>query len=90
MMDLNAKYLETKNLLEDRNQTQLLRFYDELDEKAQAKLLDDISSLEWENVDSWITNYVKNDFPMELPENFDPATSFPSSPATDEMADVYQ
>jgi UDP-N-acetylglucosamine/UDP-N-acetylgalactosamine diphosphorylase len=89
-MDLNAKYTEIKTLLEDRGQARLLRFYDSLDDTAKAKLLDDISNIEWDSVDYWITNYVKNDFPMELPENFDPATSFPSSPKTDEMASVYE
>lgn len=89
-MDLNSKYSEIKDLLEERNQTQLLAFYDSLDDNSKAKLLEDISNIEWENVDSWITNYVKNDFPMQLPEKFDPATSFPAAANTDEMASVYQ
>lgn len=40
-------YKETKALLEEKGQTQLLKYYDELDETGRETLLDGIESIDW-------------------------------------------
>lgn len=40
-------YAQAKALLEEKGQTQLLQYYDELDENGKAKLLDAIENLNW-------------------------------------------
>ena len=45
-------YQEAKTLLEQKGQTQLLAYYDELDESGKAKLLDAIANISWEFEDA--------------------------------------
>ena len=45
-------YQEIKNMLEEKGQTQLLRYYDELDEAGKARLLKAISELKWDFEDA--------------------------------------
>ena len=45
-------YAQAKALLETKGQTQLLKYYDELDEAGKAKLLDAIENLNWDFEDS--------------------------------------
>lgn len=45
-------YLQAKELLEKKGQTQLLKYYDELDESGKAKLLDAIENLNWDFEDA--------------------------------------
>ena len=40
-------YAQAKALLEEKGQTQLLQYYEELDESGKAKLLDAIENLNW-------------------------------------------
>ena len=41
-------YQQAKELLEAKGQTQLLQYYDELDEQGKAKLLQGIENISWE------------------------------------------
>ena len=41
-------YAQAKKLLESKNQTQLLRYYDELDETGKANLLSAIENISWD------------------------------------------
>ena len=45
-------YEQAKALLESKGQTQLLRYYDELDEAGKAKLLTAIENINWEFEDA--------------------------------------
>ena len=45
-------YQEAKTLLGQKGQTQLLAYYDELDESGKAKLLDAIANISWEFEDA--------------------------------------
>lgn len=45
-------YSQAKELLEKKGQTQLLKYYDELDESGKAKLLDAIENLNWDFEDA--------------------------------------
>lgn len=45
-------YAQAKALLEAKEQTQLLQYYDELDEAGKAKLLDAIENLNWDFEDA--------------------------------------
>ena len=40
-------YQEIKALLEEKEQTQLLKYYDELDEAGREKLLEGIANIDW-------------------------------------------
>lgn len=45
-------YQQAKNLLEEKNQTQLLSYYDELDEQGKANLLQCIENISWDFEDA--------------------------------------
>jgi len=45
-------YEQTKKFLQEKNQTQLLRYYDELDETGKAKLLNAIENINWDFEDA--------------------------------------
>ena len=47
----NMSYDDIKKLLEENNQEQLLKYYDELNDTQKANLLDQISKLDFSLID---------------------------------------
>ncbi|AQT68375.1 putative uridylyltransferase [Anaerohalosphaera lusitana] len=89
MSDIKS-YEQIKELLTQHGQQHLLAFYDELDEKQQQKLLSQLSELDFVQIDEWAEKYVKNDSPMEVPSEFEPAPSYPAEPEDDKQAATYK
>ena len=88
-MDIQRRYKNAKQLLEEHNQSQLLDFWFELDEKQCQKLLSQIEKLNFEEIDDWIEKYVKNPSPLKVPTNLAPAPFYPTVPANAQQQDKY-
>ena len=80
-MGSTQKYLQLKEELTAIGQQHILAFYEGLSEDAKADLLDQISRLDLARIPDWVDNYVKNAHSMEIPAEFDPAPSYPPTPA---------
>jgi len=87
-MDNKQKHSEFKQELAAIGQEHILAFYEGQSEDAKADLLDQISRLDLARIPDWVDNYVKNEHSIEIPAEFDPATSYPSVPA-EGMQDGY-
>lgn len=84
-IDFDAITSALKNI----NQDHILLFYNELKEAQQNALLSDVCDLAFTKIPEWVENYVKNKDYLKVPEDFEPATSYPSRPKTSEQAEKY-
>jgi len=71
--------------LEQRGQSHLLTYFDQLDADAQANLLAQIRAINFDEVDRLIDTYVKSKPTFELPDNLEPAPFYPMHPADDQL-----
>ena len=78
-------YKQAIELLNQHGQGHLLAFYDELDDARRGQLLEQIEGLDFSQIPGWITDYVKNSFPMAVPDHFDPAPAYPPQPASPDV-----
>ncbi|MDO8302596.1 MAG: UDPGP type 1 family protein [Sedimentisphaerales bacterium] len=69
-----------KTMLKKHNQNHLLAFWDELEPSQQKELLAQIEQLDFDEVNGWVEQYVKNSNPCPLPQHFDPAPYYPAIP----------
>ncbi|HEY5138126.1 MAG TPA: hypothetical protein VIJ25_02235, partial [Methylococcales bacterium] len=76
-MSTVAQFLK---LLTKHNQGHLLAFWDELSPQQQKELLAQIEQLDFDEINGWIEQYVKNSNPCPLPQHFDPAPYYPAIP----------
>jgi UDP-N-acetylglucosamine/UDP-N-acetylgalactosamine diphosphorylase len=67
-----------------------LTFWHELQPDQRKSLLTQIYDLDLDQVDTWITHYVKNNQPTEVPSNFTPAPYYPHIPPSDNMSLKYK
>lgn len=63
-------------------QEHLLTFWDELGPAQRQHLLDQIGELDMKKIPRWVRDTVKNESPLEVPKEFDPAPSYPPTPQT--------
>jgi len=80
-MDLTQNYSQIREKLAAIGQDQIIEYYDGLQDAQKADLLDQISRLDLVRIPEWVDNYVKNEHSMEIPSEFDPAPSYPPTPA---------
>ncbi len=85
-MDLES----VKCNLEKYGQTQLLRFYDGLDECGRKKLLEQLAELDYAELDRLIREYVLVKPQTSIPDDLQPAPFFPLAPRTPEEALYYE
>lgn len=71
------------------NQKHLFNFWQKLSEQQKKSLLEQIANVEWQNIDTWIENYIKRDDFVEIPTNFEPSPYYPAEPLNDKMAEKY-
>lgn len=64
--------------LESAGQGHVLRFWEELDEKHQEQLLDQIEGIDWQEVSRLIKTHVKQKPGFTMPENLEPAPWYPN------------
>ena len=72
-----------RHLLTKHDQEHLLAFYDAIDTKQQASLLDQILAIDFENLGILIEEHVRQVREYELPANLEPAPYYPRQPHGD-------
>lgn len=72
-----------ESLLAAHGQSHLLRWFDQLDEAGQARLLDQIDQINWDRIDDLIDQYVKQKPLFELPDDVEPASYYPKQPTAE-------
>src|SRR4030042_1329681 len=88
-MELLQRYAKVKQLLNKYNQSHLLAFWSELNEKQQHNLLTQIEQLEFDRIGEKVERYVKNPASSGLPEDFSAAPAYPALPQTTEQKEKY-
>jgi UDP-N-acetylglucosamine/UDP-N-acetylgalactosamine diphosphorylase len=89
-MSLDNESDRLKLHLKQHNQEHLTAFLQDLAENEQKRLLDQIKRLNFDQIDQWVENYVKNKVFASIPENFEPAEYYRSKPQTEEQALEYK
>ncbi len=69
--------------LEAAGQGHVLRFVDELDEAQRERLLDQIDSVDWEEIGRLVESHVKREPQVKLPHDVQPAPWYPHRPTPD-------
>ncbi|MGE4286723.1 MAG: UTP--glucose-1-phosphate uridylyltransferase [Phycisphaerae bacterium] len=87
-MSISQRYDDICSKLESIGQKHLVAFWDELNEAQKENLLGQLEALEYECIEGWVRDYVRNDNPLEIPTEFSPAPYFPA-PATDNLKGKY-
>jgi len=88
-MSTQKSYENAKKLLKNHHQSHLLAFWGQLDEGQKRNLLAQIQRLDFEKVDYWITNVIKNSTPNAIDDDFIPASSYHPNPAGPEQQRKY-
>lgn len=83
-------YDELKSLLERCGQSQLLRFYPELDEAGRETLLGQLAGIDWAELSELIADYVLKRPETALPAELAPAPFYPLAPRDDAEAARYR
>lgn len=83
------RYVEASQKLEAVGQEHILRFYEELSPAEQTALLDQVQSVDWQEVGRLIQTHVKRVPTVELPQRLEPPPYYPYRPGPD-LAEKYQ
>ena len=78
-----------QTLLKKHNQSHLLGFWKQLDEHQRQNLIAQINQLNFQKIDRWVADIVKNPNPAVLPVDFAPAPAYGPVPADAEQAQKY-
>src|SRR5687768_1473889 len=74
-----------RNKLQQINQSQVLRFWDQLPETGRQKLLAQLSELNLEQIPELVENYVINKPPVPLPKRIEPPKVYPRVPGAQQQ-----
>ncbi len=88
-MNLKNELETIKNKLEHINQVQILHFSDEISPDKKVALLNEAQHLNFSKIPAWVDSYVLHDGSMKVPEQFEPAPSYPPVPKTAEQREKY-
>jgi UDP-N-acetylglucosamine/UDP-N-acetylgalactosamine diphosphorylase len=89
-MDIQQRYAKVKKLLEKYNQSPLLTFWSQLNEKQKHNLLIQIEQLEFDRVEENINRYIRNPAPLELPKDISAVPVYPAVPRTAQQKEKYE
>jgi UDP-N-acetylglucosamine/UDP-N-acetylgalactosamine diphosphorylase len=89
-MDIQQRYAKVKQLLEKYNQSHLLTFWSQLNEKQKHNLLTQIEQLEFDRVEENINRYIKNPASSGLPKKVSAAPAYPAMPQTAQQKEKYE
>ncbi len=81
---------ELRRAVADAGQEHVLRFFDQLDESGQRRLLDQLSALDFKELETLIAEYVLRRPRIEIPPDLGPAPYFPLHPADSVQGVYYQ
>jgi UDP-N-acetylglucosamine/UDP-N-acetylgalactosamine diphosphorylase len=88
-MELSQRYEKAKQVLDKHNQSHLLIFWPQLNEKQRHNLLSQIEGLDFDLLEEKIELYIKNPAVAKLPNNFSSTPAYPAEPKTDEQKEKY-
>lgn len=88
-MELLRRYAKAKQLLDKHNQSHLLTFWSELNEKQKHNLLTQIEYLEFDQLEQKINRYVIIPASTSLPKDFSAAPAYPAVLRTAEQKEKY-
>ncbi len=71
-------------------QSSVLRFWQELDEAGQRRLIEQITALDLDQIPGLVAKYVTGKYTPPIPSRFDPATPLPHDPQTPEQRKLYE
>lgn len=71
------------------SQEEVMFFWDHLSSERQEFLLNQIQKLDFSKIPTWVEKYVFNDSSLMVPEQFDPAPSYPPVPHTADQREKY-
>lgn len=80
---------ETVRTLRLCGQEHLLTFWDQLSRPQKEHLIAQVRRLDTRNIPRWVQETVKNQSPLAVPEEFDPAPSYPPTPQTPQQEKKY-
>jgi UDP-N-acetylglucosamine/UDP-N-acetylgalactosamine diphosphorylase len=80
-MSIQKSYEKIKKLLKNYHQGHLLAFWDQLNKDQKQNLLAQVQRLDFEKIDFWVTNIVKNPATGAICTDFTPAFSYNPVPA---------
>jgi len=81
---------EIKRQLDQHNQSQLLRFYDELTSSQREELLSRIAKLDLNKIDQWIAHYVTQPPTLSTTGDIRPADYYPARPENPQQEKKYE
>jgi UDP-N-acetylglucosamine/UDP-N-acetylgalactosamine diphosphorylase len=79
-MDIQKNYEKIKKILKNHNQSHIFAFWNQLNREQRQNLLEQIQRLDFEKIDSWVTNIIKNPAPEAISADFGPARSYHPDP----------
>jgi UDP-N-acetylglucosamine/UDP-N-acetylgalactosamine diphosphorylase len=79
-MNIRKDYEKIKILLKNHHQSNILAFWDQLEDGQKQNLLAQIQRLDFAKIDVWVEKFIKNYTPHAIKSNFVPATSYNSTP----------
>ncbi|NQV31126.1 MAG: UDPGP type 1 family protein [Phycisphaeraceae bacterium] len=88
-MSNEQAFSRIKAQLDAHSQSHLLAFWDALEPEKQRDLCTQIEKLDFEQLDQRIQDFVIHDHSAKIPTNFTPASAYPETPETPEMAQKY-
>ncbi len=78
-----------KNVLKKHNQSHLLAFWPQMDTAQKQNLLAQIRRLDFDTIDQWLADYVRDYTPAHPPHHFTPAPSYAPVPADPDQEKKY-
>jgi UDP-N-acetylglucosamine/UDP-N-acetylgalactosamine diphosphorylase len=88
-MNTQKNYEKIKKKLENHHQGHLLAFWDQLNKEQKQNLLAQIQQLDFEKIDLWVNNIIKNPASDAIRVDFSPALSYHPSPVGPEQRRKY-
>jgi UDP-N-acetylglucosamine/UDP-N-acetylgalactosamine diphosphorylase len=88
-MITNRTIENVKKLLEKHDQSQLLAFWEQLNEAEKRNLLAQIQQLDFAKIDDWVANFVKKSVSTEISAGLRPARSYSPVPVDNEQKRKY-
>ncbi|MBT3198945.1 MAG: UDPGP type 1 family protein [Phycisphaerales bacterium] len=85
-----ADITDIRTRLQACGQEHLLGFWDELDQNGQETLLEQIDTINLEQLQQYIEKFVASEPVPVTPDDITPAVVLPRKPANDEQKDLYQ
>jgi UDP-N-acetylglucosamine/UDP-N-acetylgalactosamine diphosphorylase len=88
-MSIQKSYEKAKKLLKNHHQEHLLAFWDQLDKGRRQDLLAQIQRLDFDKIEVWTNNFIKNPASDVISGDFVPALSYNPTPVGPEQQRKY-